>query len=323
MKKKWLVHFSAWLGFWGLLVLVRGNENQPWPAVLGSLGLLVLASTVLSTLNYYFLQRYFDQQQFQKYLIGVLVLMLLINGFLYFPLAALQKESFGFFQTLPSLIVNLLLSSGAYFIQNGVRRQSQLQDARAKQLEAEMNLLKMQIQPHFLFNVLNNLYATNLEDHDKANEMILQLADLLRYQLEINKRVTVSLQEEIALTEHYLALEKIRLNNAEVVVTKTGDFAQVCIHPLLLLPLVENAFKHSAGIGKQVIDLKFNLIGQEFVFFCQNSIPTNQSKLVSSQLGLDNVQRRLGAFYPNRHQLSIENTKHNYTLILTLQLDKL
>ncbi len=319
--KSWLWHLVAWLGFWGALILSRGREGAEWTLILSSLACFVVVSTVLSYVNYLWLERFLDRQRYGAYLLRMVPFFFLANLVLGLSLAYVRQEKLAFWGLLPTLFINWLLSTGTYFFQLGIRRQRQLQDARARQLEAEMQLLKMQIQPHFLFNALNNLYATNLQDPTKANEMILQLADLLRYQLEISKRAKVALVEEIALTEHFIELEKIRLYDAVVEVEKRGDFEHLQITPLLFLPLVENAFKHSAGIGPQRIHVCFEVEGERLSFVCQNSIAAKPSPKISNQLGLQNVRQRLLADYPQRHQLDIEHTPEKYHLTLTLQLE--
>lgn len=319
--KNWLWHFVAWLGFWGALILSRGSEGAEWSLILSSLACFVVVSTVLSYVNYLCLEGFLDQQRYGAYLLRILPFFFLSNLVLGLALAYVREEKLEFWGLLPTLFISWLLSTGTYFFQSGIRRQRQLQDARARQLEAEMQLLKMQIQPHFLFNALNNLYATNLQDPSKANEMILQLADLLRYQLEISKRAKVALSEEITLTEHFIELEKIRLYDALVEVEKRGDFEHLQITPLLFLPLVENAFKHSAGIGPQRIQVCFEVEGERLSFVCQNSIAAKPSPKTSNQLGLQNVRQRLLADYPQRHQLGIEHTPEKYHLTLTLQLE--
>ena len=319
--KNWLWHLVAWAGFWGVLILARGREGAEWSLVMGSLACFVVISTLLSYVNYLCLERFMDQQRYGAYFLRMVPFFLGSNAVLGLALAYVRQEKLEFWGTLPTLFITWLLSTGTYFFQSGIRRQKQLQDARARQLEAEMQLLKMQIQPHFLFNALNNLYATNLQNPAKANEMILQLADLLRYQLEISKRAKVALAEEITLTEHFIELEKIRLYDAVVEVEKRGDFENLQITPLLFLPLVENAFKHSAGIGPQYIQVCFEVEGEKLSFVCQNSIAAKPSPKTSNQLGLQNVRQRLLADYPQRHQLDIEHTPEKYHLSLTLQLE--
>lgn len=321
MWKNWLWHLAAWLAFWGIPSLPRARE-EGW-RYLDSLSMVILMCTILSYVNYLWLERYLERQQYRAYLLRIVPFVLLLNGVLASLLTTLRGEAFNYLGPMFSMVIALLLSSGTYFFQSGIRRQRQLQDARAGQLEAEMQLLKMQIQPHFLFNALNNLYATNLQDPGKANEMILQLADLLRYQLEISKRSKVALEEEITLTEHFIELEKIRLYDAVVEVEKSGDFVHLQITPLLFLPLVENAFKHSAGIGPQQIRVCFEVDGSTLIFTCQNSIAKKPSPKISNQLGLQNVRQRLLADYPQQHQLNIEHNPEQYTLTLTLQLESL
>lgn len=320
MKKDIFKHLVAWIGFWGFLLLIGGAENRNWKEALFSTSAISLASTFGSYLNFNLLKRFFQKQKYGYYLLWIFIGFFMIDAVMYFSLKLVVSYDIRFGQNMITLLFTCLLSSGVYFMRNDMVQRVQLQEAKSKQMEAEMNLLKIQIQPHFLFNALNNLYATNLQNPEKTNDMILQLADLLRYQLEAGKHEKISLEQEIALTENYIALEKIRLKEGEVIVNKSGEPKQLQIVPLLLLPLVENAFKHSLGIGKQFIHILFSIDNEVFTFECANSIARNPKPSVSNQIGLENVKRRLEAFYANQFNLEIEKTEHTFKLVLSIKL---
>ena len=133
----------------------------------------------------------------------------------------------------------VLVAFGLKLSYHGTKQLFVIERLKAEQTESELKLLKSQVNPHFLFNTLNNIYSTNLEDHEKANEIILELSDLLRYQLESYKTKFAPLDREINSMENYIDLEKIRVLDCVVQVSKEGNFVEAEIVPLLLLPFVQ------------------------------------------------------------------------------------
>jgi len=171
------------------------------------------------------------------------------------------------------------------------------------------------------FNTLNNIYAANLENQDKANDIILGLADLLRYQLESGNKQKALLVNEIESLENYIALEKIRVLDCEVKLEKQGNFDDVEIVPLLLLPFIENAFKYGTGIEPGSIDIRFEIDEKNyFSFYCGNKIVQKKGKIHSGGIGLDNVRKRLQLMYPNKHKLDINNENNYFKINLNVQL---
>lgn len=227
----------------------------------------------------------------------------------------------GFWANMITYPLILIVAFGLKLAYHGSRQIFVIERLQAKQTESELKLLKSQVNPHFLFNTLNNVYSTNLEDHDKANEMILELSDLLRYQLESYKSTFTPLEKEIDSIENYIDLEKIRVRDCKVTVEKKGDFSESEIVPLLLLPFVENAFKYGTGIESGAIELIFELDQKkQFSFSVKNKIVQAKGKLHSGGIGLTNVKKRLELMYPNTHQLEIENTGSHFLVDLKIQL---
>jgi len=227
----------------------------------------------------------------------------------------------GFWANLIVFPMLLTIAFGIKLAYHGTRQLFIIQRLENKQRESELKLLKSQINPHFLFNTLNNIYATNLENHDKANDIILGLADLLRYQLESNKKQKTLLINEIKSLENYIVLEKIRVLDCEVHLEKQGNFDDVEIVPLLLLPFIENAFKYGTGIEPGSIDIRFEIDEKNyFSFYCGNKIVQKKGKVHSGGIGLDNVRKRLQLMYKNKHQLDIKNENNYFEVRLNIQL---
>lgn len=225
-------------------------------------------------------------------------------------------------------LITLLLGScivllGAYLIQisyNFFRDSSTVQTLGIKQTETELKLLKAQINPHFLFNVLNNIYGTNLDNSSKANEYLQGLINLLQYQSNSQKKTFIDLKEEIQLVKSYIELEKARVYNCNVTITEKGSFSDFKVIPLLLLPIIENAFKYGTGVEKGDIHITFEQINNQFNFTCSNTIQSNKKQQKSTGIGIDNVQKRLAIKYPKKHKFTIDRTQKIFTAKITITL---
>lgn len=193
-------------------------------------------------------------------------------------------------------------------------------------LLVELQVLKAQVHPHFLFNTLNNIYSLTLRQSETASEIVQKLLGLLRYMFrECNAR-EVPLSKEINLLRNYTQLEQIRYGNRLNIALKVGgELIDKQIAPLLLIPFVENAFKHGASeqTDRAFIDLSVVTRGNELTFRLENSknADISQSSLLYSGLGLANVRKRLALLYPDRHQLLIRSETTRYLVELTIQLN--
>lgn len=205
--------------------------------------------------------------------------------------------------------------------------QQTTQHLKQEKLEAELKFLKAQIHPHFLFNTLNNLYALTLKKSDAAPDVVLRLSDLLNYMLYECNATWVDLKKEIELLENYIELEKIRYSNRlDIIYTLRGDPGNKMIAPMLILPFVENSFKH--GVSEEThgawvsIDLTIN--GNEMVLKVDNSktnLKAHDEHDYRAGIGLKNVIRRLELLYPNNHELKTIESDDTYLIILSLNLD--
>jgi LytS/YehU family sensor histidine kinase len=204
-----------------------------------------------------------------------------------------------------------------------LKQQETLQVSREK-AKAELQLLKSQIHPHFLFNTLNNVYYLTLTASQKAPEMLEKLSDMLRYILNECNRPYVSLEKEIKMVEDYMALEKIRYGERlKMDLEIKGNYKQKMISPLLLIPLVENSFKHGASkmLLQPWVDLRITIEGQHLLFLLSNSRP-EEATLVqhNGHIGLNNVKKRLQLLYPNAHELSITRGADSYEVFMKIHL---
>ncbi len=195
---------------------------------------------------------------------------------------------------------------------------------RQEKLETEMKFLKNQINPHFLFNVLNNVYGLSLKKSEQTPEVVMQLSEMLRYMLYDSNKALVPLKKEIQYLENYIALQQLK-SEKELVLTTQFEISrkQPRIAPLLLIPFVENAFKHS-----KIEDLKNGWISitlkttEELIELqVTNSIPQRPyTKDACGGIGLTNVKRRLELEYPNRHELVINKSTTQFAINLKIDL---
>lgn len=186
---------------------------------------------------------------------------------------------------------------------------------------AELTALKHQLNPHFLFNTLNNLYALALKKADETPEVIEKLSDILDYMLYRCNDTFVSLQKEIGLIENYLSLEKIRYGKRVQITFEKNIDQDVKIAPLLLLTFIENAFKHSVSqeLKEAFITIKIKLEGNHVIFNIENSKPNaSVNNNTEHRIGLKNIKKQLELLYTNNYFLDIENTKDSYTVTLKL-----
>ncbi|WP_282148281.1 sensor histidine kinase [Algibacter lectus] len=199
--------------------------------------------------------------------------------------------------------------------------ETKILETQLKLKEQELNYLKMQIHPHFLFNTLNTLYGFALKKADETPDMILKLSNLLDYLLYQTDKPFVSLTEEIHHIEDYIALEKMRFNNTLNINFKTRTVSEVLkIAPMLLLPFVENSFKHGV-IKNGELSINIDLRCDENKIHLQ--IVNTASKAISSKsgIGLDNIKKRLDLLYLNQYELKIDQTDDLFTVNLNLNLN--
>src|SRR6056297_880913 len=199
---------------------------------------------------------------------------------------------------------------------------------RQQEKEAQLKLLKAQLNPHFLFNTLNNLYGLSVIKSDKLPDLMLKLSDLLRYSLYETKEVLVPFEKELTYLENYIALEKIRLEDkTDINLIRKGDFSGIQIAPMLLIVFVENAFKHLGSNRGEYSRVEVNIVShdKELEFHCFNTIdasanPEANLEMGKSGIGLQNAKKRLALIYPKKHDLSITQKNLEYIVHLILQL---
>lgn len=262
----------------------------------------------------------------QNKLLGVALFCL--NAFLFSSIAVFfmsdHFEKFKWamlYNLFAVMVLALLFSSAVKVAKDSFIRRQEIKDA-------ELKLLKAQLNPHFLFNTLNNLYGLSVVNSDKLPNLMLKLSDLLRYSLYDTKEQLVPLQKEMQYLQNYVSLEQIRLEDkTEIKLNTLGEMTTLEIAPMLLIVFVENAFKHLGVTKKEEckVIVTMEIEERELLFTCSNTISlieNNESDLEKgkSGIGLENAKKRLTLIYPDRHTLKISKKEEEYSVQLMLKL---
>lgn len=227
---------------------------------------------------------------------------------------------------LLAFLVILGISIAYFFLKEWAKSELKQSQLQANQFSTEIKFLKSQINPHFLFNTLNNLFSmAQQKENDELADGISRLSGMMRYMLYDSNAETVSLNTEITYLEEFITLNKLRYNGEEVNVqfSYPSPTSGVSIAPMLFIPFVENAFKHGVAIGQaSTITISIQISGETMIFVCEN---TNYSKTKSmsiekSGIGLENIKRRLELLYAYKYLLQITETDEKYTVHLEIDL---
>ncbi len=221
----------------------------------------------------------------------------------------------------PPLICLLLLSLKK--IKDWYLKQSENKVLARENSNAELQLLKAQIHPHFLFNTLNNIYFFTLSEPVKAKSLVGKLENLLHYMINECNVPSVLLSKEISMMNDYFELEKIRYNDLDIEVKITGDYENKKIAPLLMIPFIENSFKH--GTSKMLKNpwIKLMIQSDEHMlhFVLVNNKPVEAGTNPGYGIGLNNVKKRLSILYPQKHYLNIEPTANTFTVNMQIPME--
>jgi len=238
------------------------------------------------------------------------------------PLDFMERITNGY--AFISSITGLIFPAIILIVIDYYRKQKELVSLKEQKRTTELRLLKHQLNPHFLFNTLNNLYALALKKSDKTPEIIEKLSDILDYILYKCETNYVAIVNEVKLIENYISLEKVRYGKRLDIRFDYTVKEGIEIAPLLLLTLVENAFKH--GVNQEIkmafIDIQLRVKGKEIIFMIENTKPKIEPKEGEQQrssIGLRNIEKQLQLLYPrNQYTLNIEESKDSFKVNLNL-----
>ncbi|QOG02378.1 histidine kinase [Flavobacterium sp. MDT1-60] len=220
---------------------------------------------------------------------------------------------------MKTLSILSLISNGTflYFLHAVIMKKVSESDKDIMNYKSELSFLKQQLNPHFLLNAMNNLYGESLTEPDKLPDRILNLSDMLRYQIEATKKDYVLIDEEIDFVKKYIEYYRFRNERLKVTQNYEGDFKNIDIPPLFFLPLVENAVKFSGETQEPFIAVDLKVKCQHLSFTLKNNYLDSGSRLSGTGIGIENLKRRLEV-YGLKHELSCKKEKNTYRVKLNI-----
>ena len=337
--KKLVLHLAFWTVYASLFfyTISFGRRSDPdWGRIWADLSFHVGGLLLISYLNYfYFIPRLLKDQRVDRYLFTFIpVFAVLAALFLWGKQNILQyfyPDDDWMFSA--RFAINVVMSAFfavacvglLKFVEDYFELEARRKELENQQLTSELQFLKAQINPHFLFNTLNNLYYLAVNQSERTPGVISELSGMMRYMLYDSNHPRVPLEKEIAYIESYLSLERLRLED-EVPITfeVKGAIASREIAPLILITFLENAFKHgvSSSVREAFVTVCLEVIGNDCRYRVTNAVLPVESKTHNekSGIGLQNVRRRLALSYPDRHTLTITNAGGRHTVDLLLKL---
>jgi two-component system, LytTR family, sensor histidine kinase AlgZ len=335
-----LLHISFWCVYLSFS-LYRISSKVPKEEydllkVLTFVLIQVIMIMAIAYLNYFiFLPRWLKHKNFLRYLLEFMVPFILfvtlrINLERYIIDGFTHREGY-FYSTIFTVQVAAITLFIVIFV--GMLRfavdwfelEAKKKEVENERLYAELNFLKAQINPHFLFNTLNNLYYLAYSHSPNTTEVISKLSQMMRYMIYDSNHPKVLLSKEIDYMQNYISLEKLRLNNdIPIDFDIKGNIETASIAPLIFITFLENAFKHgvSNNNSQSWVAVKINIEKDSCIYVVENSkIPKSlDSKEDKSGIGLLNVKRRLELSYPGNYELNIEDLKNKYRVELKIKL---
>lgn len=331
-RHRWVIHVLFWLFVLALYVIFFGRKNNNYFQTFFFVGLL-MPVTVFTTyfLNYYLVPNYLMKERYGYFIayfiytiIGSLFLEMLISALTFIIMAetnihAMSPASIDLFFLLASLLLVVFFAWGIKMLLHWRQSKEDFQKLMRDKVEAELNFLKVQLNPHFLFNTMNNLYYLATQESEKAPQAILQLSEMLDYALHQGKLMRVPLKNELKQVDNYIALEMLRYEDRIQLEKKiTGETGHHQIGPMMLITLIENAFKHGVMkvAGHSWIRIAIHCTAEKADITISNSKRTEK---MESGIGLDNLKRQLDHLFLDHYQLDlITNLPNEFSVRLQL-----
>ncbi|MDP4129281.1 MAG: histidine kinase [Bacteroidota bacterium] len=336
MSKKWYksksavicFHILAWVLLFSLPALFHRENDQPrinWKGMTTPKALVFDACFVsLFYLNSLVLiPRLLNRKRFGAYISSVVILFVFVLIIL--PLVPSENRQSGFhresfFLVFPFLFI-WAMSTAYRFFSDQVETEQLLKERENENLKTELSFLRSQVSPHFLFNVLNNMVAMARLKSELLEPSLIRLSGLMRYMLYESDEAKVPLSREVEYVNSYMELQKMRYTKSLSIKTDMDPGGNELIEPMLLIPFIENAFKHGTGVIEDpVIEISLKQADGLIDFRVKNKyIPdAGEIKDKTSGIGLSNVKRRLNLLYAHKHMLSMD--KENGWFAVSLQI---
>jgi two-component system, LytTR family, sensor kinase len=327
-----LIHILVWMAFLLVpLIFIESATGRERFMMMGWFQQLLMAAYFYYNFSW-LIPRFLLRKQIWPYFLMLLLGLLAISGInVLFALATSglieHHHPFNFWRTaffpFYPAVMAFALSSSVRITMEWFKNERQKKEMEAEKLSSELAFLKSQVNPHFLFNILNNICSLARKKSDETENAIIKLSQIMRYMLQDSKDEKVSLEKEMEYLQSYIELQRLRLPDAvKIDFTTEGRPELFSIEPLLLIPFVENAFKHGVSYqDSSEIRIRLLCRGQMLYFSVENHIAKHQGGAIEqgSGIGLKNVMRRLELLYPGRHQLRIDDDGNQYKVELEIQ----
>ncbi len=327
-----LLHTLGWILFSAIMVMVF-NLSLDDPASTLRYALYMPPLVVLFYANtFLFIPKLLAQKKVIAYVLTIVGAILLIV-YTYHGIQILLNQEFYYSknwfpgivtqQAFMNTLLVLAVSGGLKMTQEWFRNERLKNEMENEKTISELALLKSQINPHSLFNNLNSIYSLAIKKSEDAPKAIVKLSEMMRYMLYESSAPQISLSKEVEHLYNYIDLQKLRINRqTHISFETTGDIATKMIEPMLLEPFVENAFKHGDVFqDTSCIDIDLKVTRSQLLFHVVNTVSQSEHvKDKHSGIGLNNIKKRLGLLYPNRHQLEIQQDINTFSASLTLDL---
>lgn len=328
-------HFIWWALLFLIILSVEPESYSLGFRITNALLLVVFYMALVYFNLLYLIPEYLSQKKIFRYFLLLFMALLVatpIRTLLFYlkfsnhPELQIEITQSQAEQYIASLIV-VTFSTVLKIVSDWLRQQRKMNKLITQNMQSELDFLRSQINPHFLFNTLNSLYALTLKKDDRAPSIVLQLSDMMRYMLYESNEQKVALSKEIEYIKNYLELEKLRHGpNVDIEFEMVGEVKDQKITPLLFIPFIENCFKHGVNksLEKSFVKLRLKVEKSKIWFTIMNSIPVDVVPIESVQvggIGLSNIRRRLKLLYPGDHHLEIREQDKEYIVNLTLFLN--
>ncbi|MBQ4822370.1 histidine kinase [Aquimarina sp. MMG016] len=314
-----ILYWGAWSSFYVFTNYFISINKALWQWAFFEALVLPMKIGCAYMIAYVIMPKYLYQQKYLKFILIAGITALFFGWLLYlmyygvvYPKILGKDDNFNTFRSFVFKGVELAYISGMVlgikFFQNFLHEQKRNQALLQEKIEAELKYLKNQVQPHFLFNTLNNIYSLVLQQDKKAADMLVKLSEILGYLLYDSNVSLIPLSCEIENLENYIELERLRYDRKLDFRYKKSNIPDVYISPLILLPFIENAFKHGPAKEERdsIIDLSIEVKGNILYFVIKNTYnETTINDNLQSGIGLTNIKKRLALIYPKEHELDI------------------
>jgi hypothetical protein len=323
-------HLVLW-GGWILFPFIAGPDDPKFRQYA-----LAIMPVTLSHIPFFFLNsswlipRVFQKKGIGMYLLSI-IMMIIAGTILQTALkevvvpSTLLRRHWEFTWQLLGLLFSTGISTGYGFVMYFMKREQVMRDLQEEQLKSELSFLRSQISPHFIFNVLNGLVYLIRNNREQAELITIRLSELMRYMLYGSGDKQVQLDQELGYVKNFIELQRLRFGeDVDVKIHIQNTNPHLLIEPMLIIPFVENAFKHGTGmISEPVIDIQLEVEGSQLEMRVKNKISraAEEAKDPDSGIGLRNVQRRLELLYPESHQLDVHSDKRWFEAHLSISLE--